>query len=147
MVCRVVGSAGIEMVTRETARPIERMVSRRDQLTLVPIAENREACDRRRKVSRAANDDLEIDDRLGREPRDRGAPDVVDVERKVAEARHERCPQLGETGRPGRVIFDEHDRIHDFDRHAHVRRRMWDSNLNPALAGICARHRSPTSHA
>ena len=73
------------------------------------VAEGREARDRGGDVVRR-DDDIEVDDRLGREARHRRAADVLDGDGDVRQRGCDRAPQDLEEARPRRVVVEDDDR-------------------------------------
>ena len=90
--------------------PAERLAACDAPVALVRVAERGEALDRQPEVL-GQDDDVEIDDRLGREPWHGCAADVLDRDHRAAQAGPHALGQSAEDLRPSRIVVEDADGI------------------------------------
>jgi hypothetical protein len=105
-----VGRAEVEMVARLARRPAERFATSDALVALVRVAERREALDGHLEVL-GQDDDVEVDDRLGREVRHGRAADVLDRDHRATQGGPHPLGQSAEEFRPSRIVVEDANRV------------------------------------
>jgi hypothetical protein len=103
--------ADVQVMGRCPGRGGEGLAVGNPKVAFVVVAEWLQPPDDVGEIAAVGDDDVEVDDRLGRETGDGGAADMFDGDREGAEGGGQPVAESLEGGGPARVVVDDDNRV------------------------------------